>query len=60
MHEDQLAAPVGVLLEEPLNRLQLELDALEQVHVVHPDQHRLVLELRLRDWKHSNSISECA
>ena len=30
------------------HRLQLELDALEKVHVIHPYQHRLPLELRLR------------
>ena len=46
LHQHEAAAPLGVVVQHALHGRQLELDALEQVHVVHADQHGLPLELR--------------
>lgn len=48
LDEDEAAAPLRVVVQHALHRQQLQLNALEQVHVVHADQHHLPLELHSR------------
>jgi hypothetical protein len=40
LQQCQAATPLRVVVQDTFHCLQLELNALEHVHVVHPDQHR--------------------
>ena len=46
LDKGEAATPLGAPVQQLLQRQKLQLDALEQVHVIHAHQHRLAFELR--------------